>query len=35
MAAPDDICEPGSEILLDNQWEVLVEGRAIMILVGK
>jgi len=35
MAAPQDIVEPGSEILIDNQWEVLVEARSIMILVGK
>ncbi len=35
MAAPQDIVEPGYEILIDNQWEVLVEARSIMILVGK
>ena len=35
MAAPQDIVEPGSEILIDNQWEILVEARSIMILVGK
>jgi hypothetical protein len=35
MAAPQDIVEPGYEILIDNQWEILVEARSIMILVGK
>ena len=35
MAAPDDICEPGEEPIIENQGEVLVGGRSIMILVGK
>lgn len=35
MASPDDICEPGKEPLVDNQYEVLVGPRSIMILVGK
>ena len=35
MAAPDDICEPGKECLLDNQNEILVGPRSVMILVGK
>ena len=35
MASPDDICEPGEECLLDNQQEILVGPRSIMILVGK
>ena len=35
MASPDDIHEPGEEPVLDNQGEVLVGGRSIMILVGK
>jgi glycogen operon protein len=35
MAAPDDICEPGLEPVVENQHEVLVGGRSIMVLVGK
>ena len=35
MAAPDDICEPGEECLIENQQEVLVGPRSVMILVGK
>jgi glycogen operon protein len=35
MASPDDICEPGEEPIVENQGEVLVGGRSIMILVGK
>ena len=35
MAPPNDICEPGEEPLVENQGEVLVGGRSIMILVGK
>lgn len=35
MAAPDDICDPGNECLLDNQHEILVGGRSIMVLVGR
>lgn len=34
-AKPDDIHEPGKEVLLDNQGEVLVGDRSIMVLVGK
>ena len=35
MAAPDDICEPGEECMIENQQEILVGPRSIMILVGK
>lgn len=35
MPAPDDICEPGSEPLTDNQQEVLLGPRSIIVLVGK
>jgi glycogen operon protein len=35
MPAPDDICEPGSEPLTDNQQEVLLGPRSIILLVGK
>jgi glycogen operon protein len=35
MAPPADICEPGEEPVVENQGEVLVAGRSIMVLVGK
>lgn len=35
VAAPMDIVEPGKEVLMDNQREVLVGARSIVILVGK
>ena len=35
MPSPDDICEPGEECLIENQHEILVGPRSIMILVGK
>lgn len=35
VAAPFDIVEPGAEILMDNQHEVLVGARSVVILVGK
>lgn len=35
VAAPFDIVEPGDEILMDNQHEVLVGARSVVILVGK
>lgn len=35
VASPNDITEPGKEILLENQYEVLVGSRSIIILVGK
>lgn len=35
VAAPYDIVEPGEEIVMDNQQEVLVGARSIVILVGK
>jgi len=35
MHAPEDICSPGEETLLDNQAEALVGGRSIVVLVGK
>jgi glycogen operon protein len=35
MTAPDDIAEPGEESLVDNQREILVGPRSIMVLVGK
>lgn len=35
VAAPMDIVEPGEEVLMDNQHEVLVGARSIVILVGK
>ena len=33
--APLDICEPGSEPIIENQHEILVGPRSIMVLVGK
>jgi glycogen operon protein len=33
--APEDVWEPGSEPVLDNQYSFLVGGRSITILVGK
>ena len=35
MESPNDICEPGKEVRLHNQNEVLVGERSIIILVGK
>jgi glycogen operon protein len=35
MESPQDIFEPGEEPLTDNQREVLVGPRSIIILVGK
>lgn len=35
MSVPYDICNPGEEYILDNQNEILVGDRSIMILVGK
>ena len=35
MESPHDICEPGKEVKLHNQNEVLVGDRSIIILVGK
>ena len=35
MSSPQDISEPGKEPLTDNQHEILVGPRSIMILVGK
>ena len=35
MNAPEDIFEPGQEPVIDNQHEVLVGPRSIIILVGK
>jgi glycogen operon protein len=35
MTAPLDICEPGEELPVENQGEVLVDGRSVMILVGR
>ena len=35
MPSPDDIFEPGDEPLVDNQSEVLVGPRSIIILVGR
>jgi isoamylase len=35
MPSPKDICEPGEEPVIDNQGEVLVGARSIIILVGK
>jgi glycogen operon protein len=35
MPSPDDIFEPGQEPLIDNQREVLVGPRSIIILVGR
>ena len=35
MVAPEDIFEPGEEPILDNQHEVLVGPRSIIILVGR
>ena len=34
-AAPFDICLPGDEIALDNQWEFIAGGRSVFILVAK
>jgi glycogen operon protein len=33
--APEDIWEPGSEPLLEDQYRFLVGGRSVVILVGK
>jgi glycogen operon protein len=35
MVPPFDIAEPGEEILLDNQDEILVGPRGMVILTGK
>jgi glycogen operon protein len=35
MPSPDDIFEPGEEPLTENQHEVLLGPRSIMILVGR
>ena len=35
MDAPEDIYEPGEEPTIDNQHEVLVGARSIIILIGK
>jgi glycogen operon protein len=35
MASPDDISEPGEEPLTENQQEILVGPRSIIVLVGK
>jgi glycogen operon protein len=35
MEVPEDIFEPGEEPVIENQREVLVGARAIIILVGK
>jgi glycogen operon protein len=35
VPSPDDIYEPGEEPLIENQQEVLVGPRSIIILVGK
>jgi glycogen operon protein len=35
MPSPDDIFEPGEEPVIENQHEVLVGPRSIIILVGK
>ena len=35
LRSPQDIFEPGEEPLTDNQREVLVGPRSIIILVGK
>lgn len=35
MPAPNDIYEPGAEPLTDNQHEILLGPRSIIILVGK
>jgi glycogen operon protein len=35
MPSPEDIFEPGKEPLIDNQHEVLLGPRSIIILVGR
>lgn len=35
MPSPQDICEPGSEIELDKQNEIMVGGRSAIVLVAK
>lgn len=35
MPTPDDVCTPGHEVVLQNQKEMLVGARSVMILVGR
>ena len=35
MECPDDIAEPGEEPLTENQQEILVGPRSIIVLVGR
>jgi len=35
MIPPHDICDPGEEIVLQNQGEILVGPRSVIVLVGK
>jgi len=32
---PNDICEPGKELILRNQSKIIVESRSLVILIGK
>jgi glycogen operon protein len=35
VPSPNDICEPGQELLLENQSGLLVGDRSVVILLGK